>query len=327
MLIVICSTDLVKEIRHPTHTDVNSPRGTQTLINVFDWGALKNDSVDSHANLTKVILRVYKDSNDTKDDCSKATLQAKVFCKHSSGEMEITGRKIAVNMSNGRNWEELDLTETLKSLWPIPEGGYEVYVTIILKSECEDNNLPIKLLDLKSIRKLKLRRKFYSEQPVMCIYISNEAVEGVARKPPKPMPPVPGDETFKIPIDDGSDNRQKRNTGARNDKCRRVDHTVSFKELRIEYVIAPSQFNAGKCVGYCDSEHLHHLTKSGKLQKSNNYARLLAAQAYRRENKNLMICCSPGEYEPVMLLIQTADGSSVKQKMYHEMRVRDCYCR
>ena len=249
-----------------------------------------------------------------------------MFCKHSSGEIEITGRKIDVNMSNGRNWEELDLTETFKSLWPIPHEGYEVYVTVILKSKCEDSNLPIKLLDLKSIKKLRLRRKLYTEQPVMCMYISNEAVEGLARKEPKPIPAVPNDEAFKIPLDDYS-NRQKRSTGVTSDKCRKVDHIVSFIELNMSYVIAPTQFNAGKCVGYCDKYHLHDVTIKGQLQKSNNYARLLAAQAHIRKNKDLTICCSPGEYEPVMLLVQTADGSSVKQKMYHEMRVRDCYCR
>jgi len=322
---VFCSTDLVREIRHPIHTVVDSPIGTQTLINVFDWSVLKNDTADSHANLTKVILRVYKDSNTT-DDCSKATLQTKVYCKHNTGEMEITGRKMDVDMSNGRNWEELDLTETFKSLWPIPDGGYEVYVTVILKSTCEDSSLPIKLLDLKSIKKLRSRRKIYDEQPVMCMYISNEAVEGLARKAPKPMPAVPNDETFKIPLDDYSD-RRKRNTGVKSDKCRRVDHIVSFVELNMSYVIAPTQFNAGKCVGYCDKFHLHDMTFRGELQKSNNYARLLAAQAHIRNEINLTICCSPGEYEPVMLLVQTVDGSSVKQKMYHEMRVRDCYCR
>jgi len=303
---------------------VDSPIGTQTLINVFDWSVFKNDTADSNANLTKVILRVYKDSNTT-DECSRATLQTKVFCKHSSGEIEITGRKIDVDMSNGRNWEELDLTETFKSLWPIPHEGYEIYVTVILKSKCEDSNLPIKLLDLKSIKKLRLRRKLYAEQPVMCMYLSNEAVEGLARKEPKPIPAVPNDEAFKIPLDDYS-NRQKRNIGT-SDKCRKVDHIVSFIELNMSYVIAPTQFNAGKCVGYCDKYHLHDVTIKGQLQKSNNYARLLAAQAHIRKNKDLTICCSPGEYEPVMLLVQTADGSSVKQKMYHEMRVRDCYCR
>ena len=330
MFTVFCSTDLVKEIRHPTHTDVNSPKGTQTLINVFDWVELRKDAVDSYANLTKVVLRVYKDASST-EECSKATLQTKVFCKHNSGEMEITGRKIHVNMSNGRNWEELDLTEPFKSLWPIPEGGHEVYVTVILKSECEDNSLPIKLQDLKSIKKLKLRRKLYVEQPVMCMYISNEAVEGLARKGPKPMSAVPIDETLKIPMDDNRSGRQKRNAEGKVDseskKCRKVDHIVSFTELKMGYIIAPTEFNAGKCDGYCETSHLVNFTAIGQSHKTNNYAKLLAAQALRRNERELTICCSPGEYEPVMLLIQTAGGASVKQKMYHEMRVKDCYCR
>ena len=78
------------------------------------------------------------------------------------------------------------------------------------------------------------------------MFINNEAGESFARNPTKPNPPIP----------------------------------VNFRELRIDYVIAPSQFNAGKCIGNCDSEYLHSVTVTGELQKPNNYARLLASQAY-----------------------------------------------
>ena len=318
--------DLVKEIQHPYHMDRNSSLGTQTVINVFDLGVLKNDKVDNHSNLTKAILRIYKDSNET-DECSKATIQSKLFFKHANKQAEMTGNKITLNMCNGRNWEEIDLTMPMKSLWPIPEGGYELYIIVIVKSECANKNLPIKLRELKAIKKLKARRKLYAEQPVLCMFISNEAGKRVARNPNKPISSIPSDETFIIPMGYIPDNSQKRDTRAHGNKCHRVDHTVSFSELRIDYVIAPSHFNAGRCVGNCDSEFLHSVTVTGELQKSNNYAKLLANQAYRRNDKTLQICCSPSQYESVMLLILTADGSSVKQKMYHEMSVRDCYCR
>ena len=324
----VLSTDLVKESGHAIHTDCkNFPSDTQTLLYVFDWSVLRGTS---YGKPTKLIMRVYKDQslNSTMVECSKATLQAKVFHKHTAaciGEemIEVTDIKTAVNMSNGRSWEQLNLTESLKYLWPIKEGCYEVYVNIVLKSQCEDKSLSIKLLDLKSMTKLKLRRKLYAKQPVLSLYINS------TRLPSKPIQSVLNAEKFKVSLDGHSSIQKRRNTGPgeKNDKCRRVDHTVSFKELRINYVIAPSHFNAGRCVGYCDSLHLHDLAVRGELQKVNNYARLLATQAYRRKDKDLMICCSPGEYKPVMLLIQSADGSSVKQKIFDEMIVSDCYCR
>jgi len=285
--------------------------GTQTLINVFNWGALRNDIVASNVNLHKAILRVYKDSSATIDDCSKATLQAKVYCKHGRGETQISGSKITMNMSNGRKWEELDLTEPLKSLWPIPEGSHKLFVTVIVNSECDSNKFPIKLLNLKSIKDLRLRKTFYSEQPVMCIYISNKAV---TKKPPKST-------------QNHSNISQKRYVRLENNYCRKVDHIVNFNEIRMEYVIAPQKYNAGRCVGRCNSNHLHDLTVKGNVLQSNNYARILAAQAYRRKDESLMICCSPQLYEPIMLLISTADGSSIKQKLFHDMKVKQCSCR
>ena len=107
-----CSTDLAKENRFPAVTCVNSPKGTQIMtIMIFKWSELKKDTADRQANLSKVILRIYKDAATTKEKCSKVTLYAKVFYQYSSGgEIEITGTKIDIELSNGRKWEDLDLT-------------------------------------------------------------------------------------------------------------------------------------------------------------------------------------------------------------------------
>ena len=48
-------------------------------------------------------------------------------------------------------------------------GCYEVYVSIALKSQCEDKSLSIKLLDLKSMTEMKLWRKLYAKQPVLSL--------------------------------------------------------------------------------------------------------------------------------------------------------------
>lgn len=319
-LTVFCLTDLAQEIRHPVHTNVHTPEGSQILINVFDWSSLQNDSSDSRFDLRKAILRLYKDGNFTKE-CSKATLHAKVFYKHATGNSEFTGVAHHVDLSNGRYWEELDLTEQFKSLWPIPYGGRQVYVTITLKSQCANNRLPIKLYDLKSITKLKLRRKLYDNQPVLCLYLNNDMIEKLARDTTGHVQSIPDSEVLSVSVDR---RRAKRGT-SRND-CRKADHIVSFKELGLSYVILPLEYNAGKCVGTCDYEHFLHMKREDRY-KVNNYANLMAAQAKRRNLPEVTVCCHPGEYDPLMLLVATADGSSVKQRMYHEMRVRDCYCR
>ena len=319
MFTVFCLTDLAQEIRHPKHTDVHTPRGSQILINIFDWSSLRNDTFDSHFNLSKAILRLYKDGNFTKE-CSNVTLQAKVYCKHATGESEFTGMAHNIEMSNGRYWEELDLTQQFKSLWPIPYRGNQVYVTLTLKSQCANNNLPIKLYDLKAITKLKLRRKLYENQPILCLYLNDDMTEKLARNTAAGhVQAIPSDEVLSVP-DNGI--RTKRGASAR--QCRRVDHFVSFKALGLSYVILPTEYNAGKCVGSCNQNYINEL-KPHQLYKVNNYGKLLAAQA--KEQHETGMCCNPGEYDPLMLLISTADGSSVKQKLYHEMKVRECYCR
>lgn len=318
LLTVFCSTDLAQEIRHPIHTNVQTPEGSQILINVFDWSSLQNDSFDSHFDLKKVVLRLYKDGNFTKE-CANATLQAKVYCKHAKGDSEFTGVAQYVNMSNGRYWEELDLTEQFKSIWPIPYGGWQVYVTITLKSQCE-NKLPIKLHDLKSITKLKLRRKLYSNQPVLCLYLNNDMIEKLARDSAGHMEPIPDDEVLSVPA--GKQSKTKR---GESQSCRKVSHIVNFKELGFSHVILPLKFNAGRCIGTCDHRYLVKIPKAEEY-KVNNYAKLLAAQAFKKDLPEVTVCCNPGMYDPLMLLVSTQNGA-VKQKLFHEMRVRDCYCR
>ena len=319
MFIVFCLADLAQEIRNPKHTDVHNPRGSQILINVFDWSSLRNDTFDSHFNLSKAILRLYKDGNFTKG-CSNVTLQAKVYCEHATGASEFTGMAYNIEMANGKYWEELDLTQQFKSLWPIPYRGDQVYVTVTLKSQCANNNLPIKLYDLKAISKLKLRRRLYDNQPVLCLYLKDDMTEKLARNAAAGhVQPIPSDEVLSVP-ENGI--RTKRSTST---KCRKVDHIVSFKELGLSYVILPTEYNAGKCVGGCNYGYINGLA-ARESYKVNNYAKLLAAQAHEDQPETGM-CCNPGEYDPLMLLISTADGSSVKQKLYHEMKVRECYCR
>ena len=246
-----------------------------------------------------------------------------MYCKHATGETEFTGVAHRINLSNGRDWEELDLTEQFKSLWPIPYRGNLVYVTLTLKSRCVNNRLPIKLYDLKSISKLMLRRKFYAKQPVLCLYLKDDMTEKLARNAAGYVQSIPSDEV--LSLQEGDIIREKRSTS--NHSCRKENHIVSFEDLGLYYVILPVEYNAGKCVGTCDYEYLNEATKKGYLHKVNNYAKLLAAQAHRSSRSDLTVCCTPGEYDPLMLLITTADGSSVRQKLYHEMRVRDCYCR
>ena len=301
--------------------DVHTPEGSQTLIYIFDWSSLRNDSYDSQFNLSKVILRLYKDGNFSKA-CSRATLQAKVYCEHATGESEFTGVSHHINLSNGRHWEELDLTEQFKSLWPIPYKGNQVYVTLTLKSRCANNRLPIKLFDLKSISKLILRRKLYANQPVLCLYLRDDMIEKLARNAAGHVQSIPSDEVLSIQEDDLI--RQKRVTP---NGCRKADHIINFKELSLDFVILPLEFNAGKCVGTCDLEYVSNANKHNYLHKVNNYSKMMAAQDRIRKRPATTVCCSPGEYDPLMLLISTPDGSSVRQKMYHEMRVRDCYCR
>lgn len=224
-------------------------------------------------------------------------------------------------MSNGRYWEELDLTEQFKSLWPIPYGGNQVYVTITLKSQCEKNKLPIKLYDLKSITKLKSRRKLYANQPVLCLYLNDDTIEKLVRNGGKHVHSNPSDEILSVPVDKRNVKRDASNSG-----CRKVDHTVSFKDLKISYIILPIEYNAGKCIGSCDNAYMNNLNKNETF-RVNNYAKLLAAQAHVTETSDASVCCTPSEYDPLMLLIATTDGASIKQKLYHDMRVRDCYCR
>ena len=301
--------------------DVHTPEGSQILINVFDLSSLQNDSFDSHFNLSKVILRLYKDGNFSKQ-CSRATLQAEVCYRHANGGSEFIRVIHRIDLSNGRYWEELDLTEQFKSLWPIPSRGNKVYVTLTLKSRCVNNRLPIKLYDLKSISKLILRRKFYANQPVLCLYLKDDMTEKLARNAAGHVQSIPNDEVLSLQDDDLR--RSKRDTS---NHCRKVDHKVSFKDLGIQYVILPVEYNAGKCVGNCDYEYLSKAIDGDYVHKVNNYAKLLAAQARIRKRPEMTVCCAPGEYDPLMLLISTSDGSSVRQKLYHEMRVRDCYCR
>lgn len=311
---------MAQEIRHPEHIVVHTPEGSQTLVNVFDWSSLQNDSVESRFDLKKVVIRYYKNGNYSKQ-CSKVTMQVKVFCRHATGDNEFIGVAHSFDISNGRYWEEVDLTEQFKSLWPIPYGGKLVYVTVTLKSQCENNNLPIKLYDLKSISKLKLRRKYYAHQPVLCLYLNNDMIEKLARNGAGHAESIPSDEVLSV-----SENKHKTKRDASRGHCRKVDHIVSFRELGINYVILPVEYNAGKCIGSCGYDYIDKLRY--KLQyKVNNYAKLLAAQAHKPKQPQVTVCCNPGEYDPLMLLIATADGSSVKQKLYHEMRVRDCYCR
>ena len=313
---------MAAETRHPIHANVDNPEGSQILIHLFDWSSLQNDSVDSTFDLKKVVLRLYKDGNFTKE-CAEATLHAKVFCKHAKGNSEFTGVAQKVNMSNGRYWEQLDLTEQFKLLWPIPKGARQVYVTVTLKSRCENNRLPIKLYDLKSISKLILRRKLYSNQPVLSLYLNNDMIEKIARD-------SPGDSQSTIDevllVESPKDNdRGKRQDST--SKCRKVDHRVSFEELEIDYVILPVEYNAGKCVGLCDSLFVSQADKRDQDYKLNNYVKLMAAQAHIKKEPELAACCNPGKYDPLMLLITTQDGSSISQKLFNEMRVRECYCR
>ena len=322
MFVVFCSTDLAQEIRHPIHTNVHTPEGSQTLINLFDWSSLQNDSVDSSFDLKKVVLRLYKDGDFTKE-CAEATLNATVSCKHAGGRSQLPRVTQKVNMSNGRYWEQIDLTEQFKKLWPIPKGGKEVHVTVTLKSQCENNKLPIKLYNLKSISKLKLRRKLYSNQPVLSLYLNNDVIEKIARDPGNSQSTT-NEEVLLVETDSGKQ-RSKRHDLT--DKCRKIDHVVSFRELEIDYVILPVEYNAGRCVGSCNNPFVSQTDKREQDYKLNNYVKLMAAQAHVKKQPELAACCNPGKYDPLMLLIATKDGSSISQKLFNDMRVRECYCR
>jgi len=288
---------LAKEIKYPDHIMLNSPKGSQKLLYIFDLGSVQNNSFDRHFNLSKVILQLYKKANFTTKECSKATLQTKVL--HVNGEDELTGIAHPVDMSNGRDWEELNLTVQFRLLWPIQDWGKLVHIIITLQSQCDNKELPIKLYDLKSISKMKLRRKFYSYQPVLCLYLNDDIIEELVRNGDQHLP---SDKVLSMSL---KNKNPKRGT-SRSD-CRRVEYVISFEKLNIPFIISPLEYDSGKCIGTCDLQYFAKVNKECKYFKTNNYAKLLGAQAYIENNPQLTLCFSPGEYDPLMLLIASRD--------------------
>ena len=56
------------------------------------------------------------------------TVQPKVLCKHKRETITLMIINTEVYKSNGRNWEDVNLTESIKSIWPIPEGCNDIHI-------------------------------------------------------------------------------------------------------------------------------------------------------------------------------------------------------
>ena len=243
---------------------------SQILNSIFNWSVLKNDSEDGLGNITRAILRVYKDANhDYKSQCSKATLQSKIAYKHvSDGEIHVAGNKMSIQLANGRNYENIDLTPSFKALWPIPDVEMEVQVSVILKSDCPDGHLPIKIIN---IDKLTLQR--YKHQPILILKIATSS-----RK-------------FNKDLLQLAQKRRSRDTILAGGGCRKVNRLINFRDLGMKYVVAPPQYDAGECVGLCDVSYFQNIQANSDIQPPNNYARVTAAQAYRIHNAS-HVCCN-----------------------------------
>ena len=306
---------------------------SQKCINVarfvFSWQSLVEDELKPLP-LQKAILRTYLEviprlvpQGGSVD--LDVTVAARTLNNGSIGGESIPAgpqQQISVTRTSNK-WVELNVTETLQGLWP-PQGSSGVEFTVTLQVDCKDTKkVPASFVDPSgiSLGKPKRRERYLPLQPMLLVYMEDEAI----------MKRIKQDKAPILPEEDVMEgmNRTEGHVDKRQvDSCRVERFDVNFYDLRLFHVLAPHGYNAGKCVGTCS-----HTDLKRKPNLGNNHAKIMAsAHLIESLDSNTLFsntpkepCCVPIRYSAMTMLMRTPEG--LVWLTYPSMTVEDCGCR
>ena len=302
---------------------------------IFTWTSLVQSYQLQPLPLQKATLRAYLDviprflQNGPID--MDVTIKAKLFgVENSSVGAMATVQRIAVDL-NSNSWKEFDITESLQHLWPPVSADHEIEVTLELRVDCKQNKkVPGSFVNPATIpiSQKKRRDRHLPLQPLLLVFLSDEAVKRIVKDELRTAVPVERPES-----DYGAENsttqRVARSAVAAEKACSIEHFSINFHNLQLTNVLYPMAYDAKRCSGSCshstltDNDHL--ATNHGKLMASAKIVSQLKPDV-RFPSPPSDPCCVPTKYRPYALLVQPPEGGA-KYVVYPSMVVEECGCR
>lgn len=106
--------------------------------------------------------------------------------------------------------------------------------------------------------------------------------------------------------------------------CRRHKWSVDMKIFNFDWYIEPRYFNAGRCMGHCETPLTLSRTNSTNYSYMKNLWHVQTWFAHQEEIPRS--CCTPVDYMPLWMLLVDNDGE-LAVKYIPNMRVKSCGCR
>ena len=250
---------------------------------------------------------------------------------HISGEFSVITNNLTQSIFGGQEdlvvtvessgWVELNMTQGLREIRSLSGLSHNLELTVTLTVDCTSNKkVPVVLADPASIPLSQgpRRQRLSRLQPMLLVYLSDEVLKEEIRQEAQPLPIG---ENLEV------ESRDKRDITR--ESCHLEDFSVNFHNIDLDYVLAPYEYNARKCVGSCTHSVLRY---QGSI--ATNHAKIMAsAVAFRHFNPLTPFhhqpsdpCCVPTKYDSMSLLILD-DVNEFNYAVYPTMTVSACGCR
>lgn len=226
-------------------------------------------------------------------------------------------------------WVELNLTKGVKSMWPPNTNETEVKITVLTSSNCQ-KKAPVYFEDPTSISlsQTKRRQRLYALQPLFLVYISDEVLKELVKNESMTHTDDYNDgDDITVESDSATAGRRKRQAPTE-EECQVEDFRVTFSDLNLDYIIAPSSYNAKQCKGSCSHQILNEHKQLG-----NNHAKIMASASLLEHiqpgsfiKKPKAPSCVPTKYGS-LTVISPGQDMSLKYVVYSHMIVEECQCR
>ena len=249
----------------------------------------------------KVIPRLLNRNAPTKVNIS-------VYMRREGSSTSVHAGEMAIQVTaSSAGWLELNITEGVRSLWPLHANDTNVEISVIFKSDCHKKS-PVIFEDPStiSLSQTKRRKRLNLLQPIFIVHLSDEMVKQIIRNES-----TLSGEDYQNYNDDVSHIEGESTTGDRRRKrslpsaCNVTNFQLTFSDLHLNFVLAPHSYNARQCKGSCSH---HTLNRNEGL--ANNHAKLLASASLLAQSKPDMFpvqpeppCCVPTKYESMTLIL------------------------
>lgn len=335
ILPLISSTDIAKqEFREKPQSNAKCATYTQY---VFQWSSLSNALSEADFDVQSAVLKAY----------------IQIIPRHvGEGEHISVSLSVAMNPGNANDtnltsgpfageqeisvthgsdqWIDLNVTESIKAVWPLIRSTTEVQVIIKAEVNCvSQKKVPFNFVNPAEIPldQDKRRERHLDLQPYLVVFADNSITKQQLMQAP---PDVVGVGSYDIL--DIIEERMKRSGSP--DHCSISNYSVNLHDLGLTYVLAPSRINIYKCSGACSHTVLRRNSHLGT-----NHAKIMAsidAHLQQPNSENSAFaglpapsppCCVPIEYEVVYLFLQSPDSTSSEVRGYSNFKATKCGCR